>query len=68
VLRELRQQLVSAQRINGSVNDEAIAATSNGLQELNAEVAQLEAEIAKQVRMTRTSLRVEQNVVRHLWF
>jgi hypothetical protein len=68
VLLELKQQLVSAQSINGNVNDEASAATSNGLQELNPEVARLEAEIAKQVCMIRMSSRVEQNVVRHLWF
>lgn len=66
VLRELERQLVSAQSINGSVNDEASAATSNGLQELNPEVARLEAEIAKQVCMTGMSSRVEQNVVRYL--
>jgi len=68
VLRELERQLVSAQSINGIVIDEASAATSNGSQEPNPEVAQLEAEIAKQVCMTGTSSRVEQNVVRYLWF
>ncbi|GFG40008.1 hypothetical protein Cfor_12981 [Coptotermes formosanus] len=53
VLLELKQQLVSAQSINGNVNDEASAATSNGLQELNPEVARLEAEIAKQGDLVR---------------
>jgi hypothetical protein len=51
VLLELKQQLASAQSINGSLN-EVSAATSNGLQVPNpAEVARLEAEIVKQVCM-----------------
>lgn len=68
VLRELERQLLSAESINGSVNDEASATTSNGLQEPNPEVARLEAEIAKQVCMTGISSRVEQNGVRYLCF
>jgi hypothetical protein len=51
VLLELKQQLAAAQDISVSLN-EASAVTSNGLQVPNpAEVAQLEAEIAKQVCM-----------------
>jgi len=68
VLLELKRQLVSAQSINNSANDEASAATSSGLQEPNPEVARLEVEIAKQVRMTEMSSRIEQNVVRYLCF
>jgi hypothetical protein len=64
VLLELKQQLASAQSTNGNLN-EASAATSNGLQVLNpAEVAQLEAGIAKQVRMPGISYRVEQALSR----
>lgn len=66
VLLELKRQLVSAQSINGGVNDKAGAAASDGLQEPNPEVARLEAEIAKQVCISGMSSRVEQNVVRHL--
>lgn len=68
MLLELKQQLASAQNINGSLN-EVGAATSNGLQVPNpAEVARLEAEIVKQVCMPRMSSRVEQKVARLLWF
>jgi hypothetical protein len=59
VLLELKQQLVSAQSVNGSVNDETTAAISNGLQDPDPEVARLEAEIAKQVCMPGMSSRVE---------
>lgn len=51
VLMELKQQLASAQIFNGGLN-EVGAATSNGLQATNlADVARLEAEIVKQVRV-----------------
>jgi hypothetical protein len=60
VLLELKRQLASAQSINGNLN-EASAATLNGLQMPNpAEVARLEAGIAKQVCMSGMSSRVEQ--------
>lgn len=53
VLLELKRQLASAQGINGNPN-EATAATSNGLQVPNpAEVARLEAGIAKQGDLVR---------------
>jgi hypothetical protein len=64
VLLELKRQLASAQSTNGNLN-EASAATSNGLQVPNpAEVAQLEAGIAKQVCMPGASCKVEQALSR----
>lgn len=68
VLLELKRHLASAQSINGNVN-EASTATLNGLQVPNpAEVARLEAGIAKQVCMPAMSSRVEQGFLRDVWF